>query len=70
LTGAGLSSVGIISNPVGWGIGAGVTTYGWCRLWFDLGTKYGPSKWFIHDISLPTESRLQEYMKKNGYLEN
>jgi hypothetical protein len=45
LTGAGLTSVGLISNPVGWGIGAGVATYSWSRLWYDLGTKYGPSKW-------------------------
>mgnify|MGYP006434874799 CR=1 FL=1 len=46
LTGAGLTSVGIISNPVGWGVGAGVATYSWGRLWFDLGAKYGPSKWY------------------------
>ncbi len=46
LTGAGLSSAGIISNPVGWGIGAGVAIYGWGRLWFDLGAKYGLSKWY------------------------
>jgi hypothetical protein len=46
LTGAGLSSVGIISNPVGWGVGAGVATYSWGRLWFDLGSNYGPSTWY------------------------
>ncbi len=45
LTGAGLTSVGVLSNPVGWGIGAGVATYSWFRLWYDLGAKYGPSKW-------------------------
>lgn len=31
-----LVAVGIISNPIGWGIGLGVTIYGAGRLAYDL----------------------------------
>jgi len=46
LASAGLTSAGIISNPAGWAIGVCAALYGWTRLWFDLGTKYGPSTWY------------------------
>jgi len=45
LAGFGLSSAGIISNPAGWAIGAGVALYGWGSLWYDIGAEYGFSKW-------------------------
>ncbi|MFZ5940102.1 MAG: hypothetical protein ACOYXB_05970 [Bacteroidota bacterium] len=43
---AGIAEIGGYAVP---GVGEAVAAYSWFRLWFDLGAKYGPSKWYGDD---------------------
>lgn len=53
---AGVGTMGLGASAASyiWGleipvVGEVVAAYGWIRLWFDLGSKYGPSKWYRKD---------------------
>ena len=53
---AAVGATGLTTGAVTWAtgyaipvVGEAVALYSWARLWFDLGAKYGPSKWYSDD---------------------